>query len=144
MNNTTSSQVLIQKVIWLAMVASVFIYGAVLYVVVQQNLGLPANPIFADIQYIVYALAVGAIGMAVAFPQMIKKLTAREKAPVQRQNELHVQFILRLVFLEAAALFGFILSFLSYDLTHYFLLASAALVGMLMLFPRAAKVKMSG
>jgi hypothetical protein len=154
------------KIIWLAMISTLLTYAFVLFKI-NNGFGLIGNTsngqtnenieIYYNNFLFMPLLLVAIVCFTAAF--IIPKIfffkigASQSKAYTEVKNgasifsnpaagqSLKVAFIIRLALLEAVAIYGFCLSFITHQIEPYIYFASAAFIGFLLSFPTPNNIK---
>lgn len=132
----------LMRIIWMAMVISVLIYGFITWTLTRR--GEPRPPVEETIQQptvqVLYGLGVMMFILSSVLPRMVLRGKddgrQRGKAPGSGvPNEIRVALIIRFAMLESVAIFGLICAFMYNDGRLFFPPAMLSLVGFLMAMP---------
>lgn len=132
----------LMRIIWMAMVISVLIYGFTAWTITRG--GEPKPPVEETIQHstvqVLYGLGVMMFILSSVVPRMV--LRGRDDGRQPRRtlgygvpNEIRVALIIRFAMLELVAIFGLISAFMFKDGRLFIPLAMLSLVGFLMALP---------
>lgn len=138
---------LVMKILWAALAGT-----QLLLVFIANMQPRPVDPVFTDtIKYTLMMVAVGTLFAAFALPMFLGKSV---RANLEKQGKsvdampleqvaqkAIVPFILRCAFLDSVTIMGFLLSFMSGDMTYVFGFAAVALVGFALSFPSERNVR---
>lgn len=133
------------SVIAAALAASVLIYMVIAWIVVptMANEGME----FEQLQLIALVLAVLSIGHLVAAQVLFStrvRAAASLTSPEQRLETYRTSFILAFALREAVAVYGLVLSFLGGDVRWALVFGAAALVSMLLAWPKKSAIVQLG
>lgn len=127
----------ILKVIWVALVTCVLIYGAVLWQIAvtwgetepQSIELLGANP------YVLVLALIALISMAMAFTIPNVMMRGRELTP----DVIRVRSIVQWALIETVAIYGLVAGFIVQDARVFVAFGSVAILGFLLTFPSAER-----
>jgi len=132
----------LMRIIWMAMVISVLIYGFIAWTFTRG--GEPKPPVEETIQHstvqVLYGLGVLMFILSSVLPRMVLRGRgvglhhARPHASIV-PNEIRLALIIRFAMLESVAIFGLVCAFMFNDGRLFIPLAMLSLVGFLMALP---------
>jgi hypothetical protein len=141
--NENKNRLFTMKIIWGALLASIFIYGIVAWMK-AQNAPVPGE----SPKEILFAVSCAAVTCALAafiVPKLIfKNSPAGKNPPAQFMDMLASIFpalIIRLALTESVAICGFILTFQSGKIEYFLLFAAPAVLMYLISFPSEANLR---
>ena len=140
--------ILILKIIWAALFFSLFVYGGTIFYKISTSGSSPGEvkPIIAQA---LSSMAIFCLLLAVFLPRyFIKqekiKLNLTSSTPINLEGILEgfaPYLVLRFVLLESVTIFGFVLAFLSDNISYYLPFLAISVLGYIMNFPTEEKIK---
>lgn len=146
---SAAASVRITRVIWMALLVSVLIYGVVIWFVSQEwsatsgSEEILGHPVLLPLAI----AAIATLAMSFFIPTIMLRQGSPSRTPMSPISELAVPdrvrtaFIIQWALLEAVAIYGLVASFLIQDLRPFLVFAGVAIVGLLLAFPSEGRIR---